>query len=296
MDRNTNSGLSRKPRSSTKRKDENSAKEKSGNKDENSAKEKSGNKGENSAKEKSGNKDENSTKEKSGNKGENSTKGRRKIATSSSPKKTERNFPTKENTKGRDNRDRSARTKSEKEPQDSRRSFRSVFGRCDRNSISMDGKILPDNERYSNVNRKSNHSPIFEPSNFSDYKSRDEPHKRVKSHVEHRRSYRDGVGENEISKRSEYQLYRNLSSAHIFFQRGKWDVQKWGSKPTGTYRGEEDHYSFWRNAYDSYLWEIFDRVAGRINKFKNFSRVEIDFDDFVEFAYEFSSGYITPYT
>ena len=94
----------------------------------------------------------------------------------------------------------------------------------------------------------------------------------------------------------EYKFFSKLSVSYSKIRRNKWNTRDWGPRPTNARRGEEDHYPFWRNAYDSHLWEIFDRVAGRINKFKNCSGIEIDFNDFVDFAYEFSSGYITPYS
>lgn len=93
----------------------------------------------------------------------------------------------------------------------------------------------------------------------------------------------------------ERELYKKLSEIHVQNYQREWNTSKWGPKPCCARRGADDHYIIWRNTYDDYLWEIFDRVAGKINDFKNFRGKELDFGDFAEFAYEFSSGYITPY-
>ena len=215
--------------------------------------------------------------------------------------------PQKESsTGGRNNRDRpnknSSTQKSKKELQNNWGSSRSISGR---NGETFDGKMLSDNERSGYDVHGSYCSTILASSVSAERKSDSfcdewiEPNK-SRSNDQRRGSHRDRIKENEIPKESyEYRFHKKLALAHSTFQRNqknKWDVWKWGPKPTGARRGAEDHYTFWRNAYDSYLWEIFDRVAGRINKLKNFSGIEIDFEDFVDFSYEFSSGYITPYS
>lgn len=60
-------------------------------------------------------------------------------------------------------------------------------------------------------------------------------------------------------------------------------------------RNDPYHYSLWRDAYDSYLWILFDGFQNILNKFKVFLEEEISFNTFSFFIYEFSSGYISPY-
>ena len=60
-------------------------------------------------------------------------------------------------------------------------------------------------------------------------------------------------------------------------------------------RNDPYHYALWRDAYDSYLWVLFDGFQNILNKFKVFPEEEISFDTFSFFIYEFSSGYISPY-
>ncbi len=57
-----------------------------------------------------------------------------------------------------------------------------------------------------------------------------------------------------------------------------------------------NHYSTWRNIYDSYLWTLYNLMKTTLNSLKVFVDKKIDFDDFVNFAYTHSSGYISPYT
>lgn len=56
------------------------------------------------------------------------------------------------------------------------------------------------------------------------------------------------------------------------------------------------HYALWRDAYDSYLWVLFDGFQNILNKFKVFLEEEISFETFSFFIYEISSGYISPYS
>ena len=113
----------------------------------------------------------------------------------------------------------------------------------------------------------------------------------------HQRFSRIGTYENERRKifSTEYQLNRKIFKTNLSFHRNIWNKFEWGKHSTGIRRGARCHYSIWKNSYDFYLWEIFDRVAGKLNTFKSFSDIELNFEDFIEFAYEFSSGYITPY-
>ncbi len=55
------------------------------------------------------------------------------------------------------------------------------------------------------------------------------------------------------------------------------------------------HYTLWRDAYDSYLWVLYDGFQNILNKFKVFLEEEISFEAFSFFIYEISSGYISPY-
>lgn len=60
-------------------------------------------------------------------------------------------------------------------------------------------------------------------------------------------------------------------------------------------RNDPYHYSLWRNAYDSYLWILFDGTQDILNSFKVHLEEEISFETFAFFIYKFSSGYISPY-
>ncbi len=60
-------------------------------------------------------------------------------------------------------------------------------------------------------------------------------------------------------------------------------------------RNDPYHYTLWRNAYDSYLWILFDGTQNILNLFKVHLEEEISFETFAFFIYEFSSGYISPY-
>jgi len=67
---------------------------------------------------------------------------------------------------------------------------------------------------------------------------------------------------------------------------------EWGPKPPGC--NSKDHYALWRDAYDGYLWQLYGELNGLVNEFK----VPLegrDFESFAEFAYENSTGYISPY-
>lgn len=55
------------------------------------------------------------------------------------------------------------------------------------------------------------------------------------------------------------------------------------------------NYALWRDAYDSYLWVLFDGFINVLNSFKVELDRKIEFNDFALFVYFNSSGYITPY-
>ncbi len=57
-----------------------------------------------------------------------------------------------------------------------------------------------------------------------------------------------------------------------------------------------NHYSIWRNAYSSHLWTLYNLMKMTLKSLKVFVDNKIEFDDFVNFAYTHSSGYISPYT
>ena len=61
-------------------------------------------------------------------------------------------------------------------------------------------------------------------------------------------------------------------------------------------RNDPYHYALWRDAYDSYLRILFDGFQNILNLFKVPLEEEISFETFSFFIYEFSSGYITPYS
>ena len=62
------------------------------------------------------------------------------------------------------------------------------------------------------------------------------------------------------------------------------------------HRKDAYHYSLWRDAYDNYLRVLFDGFQNILNSFKVRLEEEISFETFSFFIYEFSSGYITPYS
>nr|QBK85521.1 MAG: hypothetical protein LCMAC101_01080 [Marseillevirus LCMAC101] len=61
-------------------------------------------------------------------------------------------------------------------------------------------------------------------------------------------------------------------------------------------RKDPYHYALWRDAYDNYLWVLFDGFQNILNSFKVYLEEEISFEAFSFFIYKFSSGYITPYS
>ncbi len=61
-------------------------------------------------------------------------------------------------------------------------------------------------------------------------------------------------------------------------------------------RNDPYHYALWRYAYDSYLRVLFDGFQNILNSFKVPLEEEISFETLSFFIYEFSSGYITPYS
>ena len=192
----------------------------------------------------------------------------------------------------RHNRDRSKGRTETKKSKDDRTVARSVSGRCSGDSGSINKDICSRDESNVSIDGFPLYSEIL--------KSRDDDKTRQ---LDVYRGYdRIGTGNDEESVRpectfltNESNLFRTCQRIRYEFRKNKWNVGKWGPKPAGA-RGAQDHYAFWRNAYDSYLWEIFDRVNGVLNKFKDLRDCNLDFSEFAEFAYEFSSGYITPYT
>ena len=171
---------------------------------------------------------------------------------------------------------------------------KSIYGR---NGETDDGRVFTYGERIGKSVNESGHSTSNKVFISTECKSISPDNDRVnksgiRSESQNRRYDRIRVKEDEETERK---LYDELSSSLSIIRRNRWNVGKWGDHPEGKRRGAQYHYTIWRNAYDSYLWEIFNRVKYRINRLKNFSNVELDFEDFVDFAYEFSSGYITPY-
>lgn len=92
----------------------------------------------------------------------------------------------------------------------------------------------------------------------------------------------------------ERELYSRLSKSQYRFQTEKWETQEWGKKPKGV-RWASDHYRIWRVTYDKYIEVMYDKVSDILNSFKVLGDRQLDFEVFAKFAYDCSSGYITPY-
>ena len=213
--------------------------------------------------------------------------------TNPSKKESKSHSPSKKestsSTKKRNNRDRYEKRKSSEwnyERKKDCESHESINGRMSTYSQRVGKSINEPSHSMSNEISISKKCKSVSPNN----ERADNAGKWSKS--QNRRYDRNGIKEDE---ETEYKLYRELSITLSTLQKNKWDVGRWGNHPEGKRRGAQHHYSIWRDAYDSYIWEIFGRVKYKINSFKNFSNIEIDFEDFADFAYEFSSGYITPY-
>jgi hypothetical protein len=62
---------------------------------------------------------------------------------------------------------------------------------------------------------------------------------------------------------------------------------------TRTMKWTTNHYFIWQSTYFYYLKELYNRIIIILSPFLKGKTLKIK--DFIRFAYEFSSGYITPY-
>jgi len=201
---------------------------------------------------------------------------------------------TKGRKRRRNNRNRSNGTSSSC----SGSSSRGTDTRCDGCGGTSDRKVCADSEADVKNNGKLKYSTVLKSlyANSGGTDDNRSQQTRQNPRSSGRRIEDDEKGNVYGTKIScEYKLYAKLARARRKAYKYQWDSARWGKRPIGARKGAEDHYPFWRNAYDRYLWEIFYRVLERINKFKKVREDLIDFQEFVDFAYDFSSGYITPY-
>lgn len=91
---------------------------------------------------------------------------------------------------------------------------------------------------------------------------------------------------------SERKLF-NSGNSRNYIERWRGE---WGHRPAGFREGRDFHYWWWRRTYIRYLRIIYDRLLKNINSYKKGSIRKIKFEEFIDFAYIHSSGYIINYT
>lgn len=74
-----------------------------------------------------------------------------------------------------------------------------------------------------------------------------------------------------------------------------WRKFEWGDKPRGFREWRDYHYIFWRRTYIDYIVIIYERFMKKLKTFKGFSNKKISLEQFIDFSYVNSSGYITKY-
>jgi hypothetical protein len=148
--------------------------------------------------------------------------------------------------------------------------------------VLIDGNEIP---RSSDNKKHVDDSVLFETPSSSTHKR---PDKILRDYP---RTWKDKFRKDDPKER---ELYSRLSKSQYRFQTEKWETQEWGKKPKGV-RWASDHYRIWRITYDKYIEVMYDKVSDILNSFKVLSDRQLDFEVFAKFAYDCSSGYITPY-